>query len=155
MQLFFAAPCPACDELAGEYQGQNHPAGIISIPAGFFLDHFFGPGKWVGKAFRAAGATSGCGYNLFAQTGPDGRVNTRRARKIATAIGSSVFDGGRSFLLDYGVHNRGAFSFVRDELRKVNSELFIGLGYLAIFGGTGFASPFVIFGKPKDWVGCE
>ena len=96
----------------------------------------------------------GWGYNLFEQPGADGMPMIRRARKIDTAIGASVFDGNSSFLINYGAFNRGAFSYVRDELRKVNDELFIGLGYVRTIGGTMFPSPFILFGKPQEWVGC-
>ena len=154
MQAFRAAECPAFGELKGEYHGQNHPAGFTSVFAGLYLNHFFGPGRWTGKAFFPFEATRGWGYNLFAQSHAVGQSRIIRAVKIATSIGASIFDGKSSFVLDYGAHNRGVLSHVRDELRKINNELFIGVGHLDARGGTLFPSPFIIFGAPEEWVGC-
>jgi hypothetical protein len=154
MQVFYAAECPAFGELKGEYHGQNHPAGFISVFAGLYLNHFFGPGRWTGKAFFPFEATRGWGYNLFTQSPAAGQSRIIRAVKIATSIGASIFDGKSSFMLDYSAHNRGVLSYVRDELRKINNELFIGVGHLGMRGGTLFPSPFIISGAPKEWVGC-
>jgi len=154
LRLFHAASCPRMAELDGEYRAVSHPAGPWAAPARLFLEHWFGPGRWAGKAFQPRAPTSGCGYNLFAGAGDENVASWRRARKLETRLAPSVFDGLDSFHLDYSIDNRGAFGLMHDELRKLNDELFIGLGYLRLPARRHFASAFVIYGPPMPWVGC-
>ena len=152
LQLFHAASCPGMAELDGEYRAVSHPAGPWAVPARLFLEHWFGPGRWVGKAFQPRSATSGFGYNLFADAGT--ATSFRRGRKLETGLAPSAFDGRDSFHLDYKGDNRGAFTLMHDELRKVNDDLYLGLGYLRLPAGRHFSSAFVIYGPPMPWVGC-
>ncbi len=154
LQLFHACSCPTMAELDGEYRAVSHPAGPWAAPADLFLKHWFGPGRWVGKAFQPRTAATGWGYNLFADAGMPDATSWRRARRLGTRLAPSVFDGLGSFHLDYSQDNRGAFGLMRDELRKINDELFIGLGRLRLPAGRYFASAFVIYGPPMPWVGC-
>jgi hypothetical protein len=41
---------------------------------------------------------------------------------------------------------------MRDELRKINPDLFIGMGYMPIGGGAINPGPFVVYGPPEAWV---
>jgi hypothetical protein len=154
LQVFRASACPSMAELDGEYRGISHPAGPWAGPARLFLEHWFGPGRWVGKAFQARSATCGHGYNLFADAGSSNADSWRRARKLETRLAPSAFDGQDALHLDYRGDNRGAFGLMHDELRKVNDDLFLGLGYLRLPAGRHFSSAFVIYGPPLPWVGC-
>jgi hypothetical protein len=42
---------------------------------------------------------------------------------------------------------------MRDELRKINPTLFIGMGYMPIGGGSINPGPFVVYGNPSPWLG--
>lgn len=154
LQLFHAAPCPDMAELDGEYRAVTHPAGPWALPARLFLRHWFGPGRWTGKAFQARTSASGCGYNLFAGPATAKAPSLIRSRKLETRLAPSSFDGRGSLHLDYRADNRGLFALMHDELRVINNQLFLGLGYLRLPVGHRFSAAFVIYGPPTPWVGC-
>ncbi|HRV45868.1 MAG TPA: hypothetical protein P5208_11245 [Smithellaceae bacterium] len=150
-QLFYAAPAPAFAELKGEYDALTVDVGIMASGAAFYTHHFFGPGRWTGKAFYPAEKDRGYGYNLFQDTG--GKMF--RTRKMDTSIGPSDYDGKPSFKLNYRAYNSGTVNSMRDELRKINDRLLIGLGYMDLGGGKINPAPFVLVGRAKDWVGID
>ena len=151
-QLYHAAACPMMDELTGEYQAMNLPRGIMAAGVDFYTDHFFGPGKWIGKAFTPGESGQGWGYNLFLNSF-SGRVTVSRTRRMNTCLDRSAYDDREAFHLDYGPHNRGAVHTMHDELRKINAGLFIGFGSLGLGGGACNPSPFIVYGVPSPWVG--
>ena len=151
MQLYHAAAVPAMPDLTGEFQAKNLSVGIMAPAAEFYTHHFFGPGRWMGKGFTAQDALSGFGYNLFGKPGGDGTVI--RTCRMKTSISASVFDEKGSFQLDYSPFNKGLVRGMRDEIRKINPTLFIGMGYMPIGGGPVNPGPFVVFGAPAPWVG--
>ena len=150
MQLFHAATPPSITDLQGEYRAANLAVGIMAPAAEFYTQHFFGPGRWLGKGFMTAAARKGMGYNVFKEAGDSGIV--RRTRRMQTSVAISVFDKKESFHLDYSPFNRGVVHGMRDELRKINADLFIGMGYMPIGGGSINPGPFVVYGPPKPWV---
>lgn len=154
-QLFHAAHCPALTDFNGEYQAMNHPSGIMAFGVNVYTEHFFGPGKWIGKAFSPVQPDRGTGYNIFMKTDKNGRVLITRTRKISTFIARSAYDGRDSFHLDYSPHNSFLVHSMRDELRKVNEGLSIGFGSMAAGGGTINPSPFIVYGPPRPWVGAQ
>ncbi|BBO78136.1 hypothetical protein DSCW_55530 [Desulfosarcina widdelii] len=151
MQLFHSATPPTLSDLQGEYQAKNLAVGIMAPAADFYTQHFFGPGRWLGKGFTAEAAQNGQGYNLFQEKEGDGTI--WRTRRMKTSVGTSVFDRKESFKLDYSVYNKGPVHGMRDELRKINPALFIGMGYMPIGGGSINPGPFVVYGNPSPWVG--
>lgn len=153
-QLYYAAQCPATTDLKGEYEAINHPGGILAGGVQVYTDHFFGPGKWVGKAFQPLDSQKGEGYNIFQKKGGDGRPVLTRARKINTFIGKSAYDGKNAYHLDYSPYNGGLVHSMHDELRKINDRLFVGLGHMASGGGSINPAGFVVQGPPKEWIGC-
>lgn len=153
-QLFHAAACPALDDLSGEYQAMNLPSGIMAPGVNFYTDHFFGPGKWIGKAFSPVGKGRGEGYNIFMKTDRNGNVRIARTRRIDTSIARSAYDDREAFHLDYGPYNSFLVHSMRDELRKVNQDLFVGFGCMAAGGGTINPSPFIVYGPARPWVGA-
>jgi hypothetical protein len=62
-------------------------------------------------------------------------------------------DGKLSFLVDYSADNTGTIHSMRDEIRQINDNLFIGAGYMALGGGPINPAPFALMGPPKPWVG--
>lgn len=150
-QLFYAAAQPTFDDLKGEYKAVTVDVGILAASAGYYTHHFFGPGHWEGKAFYPFEKDKGHGYNIFKDE--SGRIF--RTRKMDTYIGPSDYDGKPSFKLNYGAYNSGTVHSMRDELRKISSNLFIGLGYMALGGGAINPAPFVVIGPAKEWVGVD
>ncbi|MBC2711401.1 MAG: SDR family NAD(P)-dependent oxidoreductase [Desulfosarcina sp.] len=153
MQLYHAAAVPDMSDLKGEYQAKNLSVGIMAPAAEFYTNHFFGPGRWMGKGFTAQDTRSGDGYNLFRVENGDGTII--RTRRMKTFIDTSVFDEKLSFHLDYGPFNGGLVHGMRDEIRKINHTLFIGMGYMPIGGGSINPGPFVVHGTPGPWVEPE
>ncbi len=147
MQLFYAAPAPDFAMLNGEYQAKTLPVGIQAFSVDLFTHHFFGPGRWEGKAFLPERADRGRGYNIFNKNG-----NISRTRKMDTFIGPSTIDDRPSFHLDYRPHNGGVVRSMHDELRMINPDLFLGMGYMGIGGGSINPAPFLVFGKKGKFV---
>ena len=155
LQLYYSLPAPEINDLNGEYLAANLPSGIMAAGVDFYTDHFFGPGKWTGKAFRPVDAKKGTGYNIFSSTGDDGKIIKTRTRRIDTYVGKSAYDERDSYHLDYSPYNSFPVDSMHDELRKVNDHLFIGVGHMAAGGGSINPSPFMIFGEPASWVGPQ
>ena len=44
---------------------------------------------------------------------------------------------------------------MRDEIRQINDNLFIGAGYMGLGGGPINPAPFALIGPPKPWVGPD
>ena len=149
LRLFHAAPAPGLEDMDGEYRAAIVGAGVFAPLASFFTHTFFGPGPWQGKAFKPLGRNRGEGYNLF------GEEPFSRTRRFDTSIAPSRFDGRPSFCLDYGPHNRFLVHSMKDEIRQLGPQLFIGLGTMASGGGALNPAPFALFGEPEPWRGPE
>jgi len=154
-QLFYAAPAPKYEEVKGEYSGKTISVGVLAPSADFFTHHFFGPGHWLGKAFFPFEKDKGWGYNMFSSKGKDGKDEIFRVRKMNTYIGKSLIDGKDSFHLDYSPYNSGAVHSMHDELRKINDNIFLGMGYMGLGGGSINPTPFLIIGPAAKWVGPD
>ncbi len=154
-QLFYAAPAPEFAEMKGEYRARTINAGIMAAGADYFTHHFFGPGLWEGKAFYPFEKDKGWGYNLFSVAGKNGDMTTARTRKMNTYMGISTIDKKNSFHLDYRPYNGGAVHSMHDEIRKINANLYLGMGHMALGGGAINPAPFVLIGPPTAWVGVQ
>lgn len=154
-QLFYAAPAPAFGEMKGEYRAQTLPVGIMAFSADYFTHHFFGPGRWLGKAFYPFEKDAGRGYNVFKRKDGDHQEKIFRTRKMNTWVGPSTIDEGISFHLDYGPYNGGMVHSMHDEIRKINDRLYLGMGYMAAGGGSINPAPFILFGTPSEWKGID
>lgn len=150
-QLYYAADVPSFENVRGEYAAVTVDVGIMASSAAYFTHHFFGPGRWEGKAFHPVLKDKGYGYNIFKDA--DGK--RYRTRKMDTAIGPSDYDGKPAFKLNYGAYNAGTVQSMRDEIRKINDNLFLGLGYMALGGGKINPAPFALIGPAKEWVGFD
>jgi len=151
-QLFYAASAPKYAAVKGEYRAKTLPVGVLAASAEFYTHHFFGPGRWVGKAFFPFEKDKGSGYNIFLIKGKDGKEVVARTRKMNTYIGKSAIDGKDSFHLDYSPFNSGTVHSMRDELRKINDNIMLGMGYMALGGGSINPAPFLVIGPATKWV---
>jgi len=154
-QLFYAAPAPEYKEVNGEYSAITLSVGVLATSADFFTHHFFGPGRWVGKAFFPFEKDKGWGYNIFSGKGKDGKEVIYRVRKMNTYIGKSLIDGKDSFHLDYSPYNSGTVHSMHDELRKINDNIFLGMGFMGLGGGSINPAPFLVIGPAVKWVGPD
>lgn len=163
MQLFYAAQPIDMNELAGEYAARLLSGGVLGPSSAYFTHHFFPTGaftagtRWVGKAFAKNGASSGWGYNIFTQKKKGADKTTLRIRKMNTNVGPTKIgrDGKPSLHLDYSSFNKGAVRSMRDELRKINGNLYIGAGHMALGGGALNPAPFALIGPATPWVGAD
>jgi hypothetical protein len=112
--------------------------------------------KWIGKAFKPASDSSGQGYNIFEEKTKSG-TRILRLRKIDTNLAPSKIarDNKNSFQINYSRYNKGTVHSMRDEIRKINDNLYIGMGYMGLGGGSANPAPFALVGKPSPWVGPD
>ena len=162
MQLFHAARVPKFEDINGEYRARLLSGGVLGPASAWFTHHIFPTGKptfkteWVGKGFQSLGDDTGQGYNIFVErTGAS--TNTRRLRQIRTAMTpTKIGKGGKPvFQIDYSRFNPDLIHSMRDEIREVNANLYIGAGYMALGGGYRNPAPFVLEGPPREWVGPD
>jgi hypothetical protein len=140
---------------------------------------YFTWGMWLHKAFEPLSDRHGHGYNTFLTTLPNVPENVflagaasltclvksafgssapqRMVRMMCnkTFIGPSVFDQRTSFHLVYNDYNSFYTSTMKDEVRKVNDTLYLGLGRLTITLGKINPFPFVLMGPPEPWKGPD
>ena len=140
-QLFLR--CPALSttqsECAGPYDGHLLDLGVCAPLSKFISNRLFGPGDWAGKKFE-----ENSGTNLFLGAASNTPVE---AKRFACRIENSVLDNQPVLSLNYAPYNK-IFDPVawgmRDERRKVNSNLLIGCGGLAVSGGVRNFAPFAL-----------
>jgi hypothetical protein len=155
MQLFYAASAPDSDDLDGEYQARLIPVGVLAGATAFYTHHFFGPGRWLGKAFKPLKSPAEKGYNLFIAGSPAKQETVARTRSMRTYLGLSKLDRQESLHLDYSPFNTGLVHTMHDEIRRINADLYLGMGYMALGGGSINPAPFVVYGPAKAWVGPD
>jgi hypothetical protein len=154
MQLFYAVNAPQFNEMKGEYRAQLVPTGILFQGNNFYAHHLMGPGHWDAKAFFPFESDKGWGYNLFT-SGKGGETQLVRTMKMDTFVGKSRFDDKDSFHLVYKSYNAGFNHTMRDEIRKINDRLYIGMGCLAWNLDTLNPCPFILYGIPNQWIGPD
>ncbi len=154
VQLFYAAEAPVFTKVKGEYKSKLVPAGILYSINEYYAQNVMGPGHWEAKCFFPYEKRKGRGYNLFTVT-DNGKSKEVRTLRMDTFIGKSRFDDKESFHLVYAAYNDDHNNSMRDEMRRINDKLYIGLGYLTLNLGTINPSPFVIYGEPGQWVGPD
>ncbi|HNZ65087.1 MAG TPA: hypothetical protein PKJ10_04560 [Smithella sp.] len=179
MALFFELDAPSMSEMRGEYRAALLDSGyIINMFLAKMYLHFTW-GDWQHKAFEPLDENHGHGYNTFVTT-PSTLYenyfvavfmkivsiirsfcrlhNPQRLARIMlnkTSIGSSVFDHRPVFQLSYRDYNTFFTSTMTDEVRKVNDNLFLGIGRLTITFGKYNPMPFVMIGPPDPWAGPD
>jgi len=162
MQLFYAADAPDFASFKGEFNARVLSGGVLGPASVKFTHHVFPTGgitlktHWEGKALMPESATAGYGYNLFTDKS-SGRSKTFRIRKFKTRLGPTTIgkDGRNSIHLVYHDFNSGVVKSMHDEVRKVNDNLYICGGYMALGGGAINPAPFMLIGPPSEWVGLD
>ena len=154
MQLFYAANAPQFSEMKGEYKAKLVSTGILFPVADFYAHHLMGPGHWEAKAFFPFESNKGWGYNLFTIS-KAGNPSIVRTMKMDTYVGKSRFDDKDSFHLVYQAYNGGLNHSMRDEIRRINDHLYIGMGCLVWNLDTVNPTPFLLYGQPDSWVGPD
>lgn len=179
MALFFKLDAPSMSEMRGEYCAALLDSGyVINIVLAKLYLHFTW-GNWQHKAFEPLDENHGHGYNTFVTTQSTlyenyfvavfmkiasiarslFRLNNpqRLARIMLnkTSIVTSVFDGRPAFQLSYRDYNTFYTNTMTDEVRKVNDNLFLGIGRLTVTFGKFNPMPFVMIGPPDPWVGPD
>lgn len=154
MQLFYVCEAPAFEEMKGEYQTRILNAGILGFAGALYVHHVMGPGRWDGDAFYPFEKNRGWGYNRFKvkRHGGDAIVRTL---KMDTYIAASEFDHKKSFHVDYSPYSKRLNRSMKDEIRKVNDELYLGIAFFSWSGGKRNPGFFVVYGKPNEWIGLD
>jgi len=150
MQVFFGAEIPNLQSLEGEFRAKLLSKGVLAAGTAVYTHKFFGPGKWLGKGFiELSAANQGRGYNLFGKDDMTDLNSINRVRHFQTYVGQSNIDQRNSFHLDYRLFNRGLVKSMHDEIRMISPNLFLGMGYMALGGGSINPAPFVLIGPPE------
>ncbi len=149
IQLFYAAGAPDVYKLEGEYRGDSPQVGILICLGNYFTKNIYGEGDvWIGKGFVPNGSDRCRGYNLFESKDQSGNTVIVRKRPMANYVSTSNIDSRDSYMIDYTPYNSGLVHYLRDELRKINDVLYIGMGYLNFPGGACINYPFILHGTP-------
>ena len=154
MQLFYAADAPAFAKMKGEFKAKLIHVGIFYGISEYYAHNLMGPGHWEAKCFYPFEEKKGQGYNLFT-VNMNGKSENVRTLRMDTFTGPSKFDKKESFHLVYEAYNNDKNNSMRDEIRRINDKLYIGLGYLTWNLGTYNPTPFVLYGEPAQWVGPD
>ena len=155
IQVFYAAEAPSFDTLHGEYEAQLIHTGVLAFALDFMAKKLYGPGSWQGVAFFPFEKDEGTGYNYFQTEDDEGNAVVKRTREMDTYISRSVFDDRDAFHLEYRPYNSGLVKGLQQELRQINDNLFLGLGYMPILAGKINPIPFIVVGPPQRWVGPD
>ena len=133
MQLFLKLPCPSMQDMQGEFRGDILDTGrfwlIKDICVHWALNSNFNCGRWLGKGFAKDSDSEGHGYNSYLRFGKISHIYPMK-----TKIAKSIFDGKDQFELDYTVFNSGSGLInMVDEVRKINDNLYLGIGTWGYF----------------------
>ncbi len=155
--IFYSATVPEEDELKGEYQAKLLETGGFSRAFEMYINNWFGPEntEWMGKAFGGVDGDKKYGYNIF-QSRKNGAII--RKIKFETFIAKTRFkkiDEKESYHLKYKTYNDGLKRGVRDEIRKINDHLYLGIGSASWGFGTANPGFFVLYGNPSEWKDTE
>ena len=155
-ELYLALPAPSIREIQGEFRGTLLDTGpfrfLKNILAYFALVSPLINGKWLGKGFKAVSDTVGYGYNSYRKSGA-----IRHVMPMTTHMARSRLDGKEVFLMDYTTYrSRAEFVNMIDEVRKVNDNLFLCIGF---WGYTRWQRHvpffFALSGPPEEYVGTD
>jgi hypothetical protein len=159
MELFLKLESPSMADMNGEFRGHLLDQGAFKLVnealAYFALRAPFVNGRWQGKGFTTTSNDEGYGYNRYLRQGKD-----RYVLPMKTKIAKSVLDGRACFELDYTAYGSlaGVVNMI-DEVRKVNDELYLGIGFCGYsrqqrripfcFALSGPRNTFAAVNKPK------
>ncbi|MFW5877371.1 MAG: hypothetical protein ACOCXM_11590 [Myxococcota bacterium] len=152
IRLFRDLPPPTLEEMHGELRATLLDQGS-TVANLFGRTAIHAPGSWLAKAFEPLSSGQGHGYNAFRV-----RRGVRRMFRMRTFVGPSRLDEGHAYHLDYSAFNWGPMGTMWDEVRKLDDDIYLGLGrvgytkrqrrHLMPFLLEGPADPFV---PPERW----
>ena len=132
-ELYRAGTTPALTELDGRLRGHLLELAVGPTQRGLARTAFLALVRsaatlWKGKAFRPTSETTAEGFNLV------GSFRTERHdAPFHASVRPSRFGSMEAVELDYGRRNNPApIRWVRDELRKVGPNLYLGQAYLTL-----------------------
>jgi hypothetical protein len=154
MQLFYAAEAPEFSELKGECNTKILHVGLFGRTGDFYVNSLMGPGYWEGDAFSPLSQETGHGYNIF-RLRKNGNDVFLRTLRMDTSIMKSTLDNKDAFHVIYRRYGKGLNKSMRDEVRKINNNLYLGVAFFSWTGGRINPFPFVIYGPPSAWIGPD
>ncbi len=131
-ELYLAAATPALDELRGDYAGRVFVATLLPMRRSFSIKAANGPWlPWKGKVFLTATREGGTGANRIV-AGPV----RRHIWPFETSITPSRFGGKEALRIGYDLDGNPGWlrRRVTDELKRVNRDLYLGVGGLKLAG---------------------
>ena len=154
MELFSSLSAPEFKEMNGEYASDALQQGLKlkHLALDLWLDNPINYGHWLGKAFTPRNEEVGQGYNFFRKYG-----RVYRKLRMGTRIAPSRFDGKDVFLLDYSAYfTQGKLMVMKDEVRKVQEGLYLGIGTGGYFEKMReIPWPFTLSGPIHEYVGPD
>jgi len=155
--LFYAASVPEEDELKGEYDAELLDTGGFSKIFKLYINKMFGPADtdWTGKAFGGVENGKEYGYNIFKSRKKGDIKREVRFETFTAKTTLEKIDCIESYHLKYETYNDGLNGGVRDEIRKINDQLYLGIGSASWGFGTANPGFFVLYGKPNEWKGVD
>ena len=131
------------------YSGQILKLGPFWRVSSFITNKLFAPAeasRWLGKSFGSDGSSSG--FNLFEMVSP--RIKPVRAqssvihhRSFISKLEASLLDGAPALCLEYQ-DGWPRLVGMRDELRRSDDGILLGLGSMKISGGVLNTQAFVL-----------
>jgi hypothetical protein len=155
MQLFYAAKTPDLADMKGEYQIGLMRVGVMARMVEMYIHRIMGPGPCKGLAFFPFEKEKGSGYTMFAVKEEYGKEVLVRSHRMVTHVKPSNMDEKKSFYLDYGAYDKKPIGSIQGEIRRINDNIYLGMGYTTAIGGALNPIPFVLFGKPNKWIGPD
>ena len=145
--LFMGGECPKISDLDGPYEGRvlsgaSFPVNNLDIIGLVNLPWL----PWKGKVFTVVDDEKGKGLNRLDIAG----LYQFELFEFQSFIDASIFDDANCYVLDYNIDGEGnipCIKRVRDEVRKVNDNLFLGRANAKINGLQQFVLYFAL--RPK------
>ncbi|MBU0992022.1 MAG: hypothetical protein KJ737_05970 [Proteobacteria bacterium] len=146
-ELFKTLSALSIHEMAGEYRGyylgaDGHPLSNLIWHLGANLNFF--SGVWQGKSFKPISDIEGYGFNTLKKSGM-----IIRKWPMRTGVGPSRYDSKSVFALNYRYYYSAAGKMhMQDEIRRVNDQLFLGVGHWCLPIGVPMASVWFVLEGP-------
>lgn len=122
-EVFSSLPAPSLRELHGEYEAEFLDQGdpVRNSMVKLFYHTAL---RWRGKAFAPVNSYLGWGYNTFGED----RESPNQSLPMLTYRAPSACDANESLIVDYSSTVSGTMRVMRDEIRRVGENVFLGIG---------------------------
>jgi hypothetical protein len=140
LQIFREAQEPTLDTLVGFHEGSFAGPAFVRLPAPLFMALTGMPG-WFGKEFDPPGSDPALlsGRNLVWRRGAVGRSITMLAQ-----VAPSRVDGRLALVLSYPSDARWPWRRTTDELRPLDDQTLLGVGFVDAPLIRGLPLPFLL-----------